>query len=203
MIAELTEYKLSGIEKHLHYWVPPVRSGSRRFQLSKSFPDRFKVVALAAGNNVELLEKQVRQFRPSRRLRCRAPACRGKAETAVRRPKVTHPLRRRGHGPGGGRGRSRDHRFRHCRDRRARADHGGDPRREDDRAGEQGSAGDRRRTRHGRVPEPRGQAPPGGQRAQRHLPVPAGRREQGHPETDPDRIGRALPDAFRKKTSQR
>ncbi len=29
------------------------------------FPDRFKVVALAAGNNVDILERQVRQFRPA------------------------------------------------------------------------------------------------------------------------------------------
>jgi 1-deoxy-D-xylulose-5-phosphate reductoisomerase len=31
----------------------------------EKFPDRFRVVALAAGNNVDLLEKQVLQFRPA------------------------------------------------------------------------------------------------------------------------------------------
>jgi 1-deoxy-D-xylulose-5-phosphate reductoisomerase len=31
----------------------------------EKFPDRFKVVALAAGSNVELLEKQVRRFQPA------------------------------------------------------------------------------------------------------------------------------------------
>jgi 1-deoxy-D-xylulose-5-phosphate reductoisomerase len=30
----------------------------------EKFPDRFRVVGLAAGNNVEMLEKQVRQFKP-------------------------------------------------------------------------------------------------------------------------------------------
>ncbi len=39
--------------------------GQSTLSVVEKFPDRFKVVALAAGNNVELLEKQVRQFRPS------------------------------------------------------------------------------------------------------------------------------------------
>jgi len=39
--------------------------GQSTLSVVTQFPDRFKVVALAAGNNVDLLEKQVRQFRPS------------------------------------------------------------------------------------------------------------------------------------------
>jgi 1-deoxy-D-xylulose-5-phosphate reductoisomerase len=39
--------------------------GQSTLSVVEKFPDRFKVVALAAGNNVEVLEKQVRQFRPS------------------------------------------------------------------------------------------------------------------------------------------
>jgi len=38
--------------------------GQSTLSVVEKFPDRFKVVALAAGNNVELLEKQVRQFKP-------------------------------------------------------------------------------------------------------------------------------------------
>jgi len=39
--------------------------GQSTLSVISQFPDRFKVVALAAGNNVALLEKQVRQFKPS------------------------------------------------------------------------------------------------------------------------------------------
>jgi len=39
--------------------------GQSTLSVVEKFPERFKVVALAAGNNVDLLEKQVRQFRPS------------------------------------------------------------------------------------------------------------------------------------------
>ena len=39
--------------------------GQSTLAVVEKFPDRFRVVALAAGNNVELLEKQVRQFKPS------------------------------------------------------------------------------------------------------------------------------------------
>ena len=39
--------------------------GQSTLSIVEKFPDRFKVVALAAGNNVELLEKQVRQFGPT------------------------------------------------------------------------------------------------------------------------------------------
>ncbi len=39
--------------------------GRSTLSVVAQFPDRFKVVALAAGNNVVLLEKQVRQFKPS------------------------------------------------------------------------------------------------------------------------------------------
>ncbi len=38
--------------------------GQSTLSLIEKFPDRFRVIALAAGNNVELLAKQVRQFRP-------------------------------------------------------------------------------------------------------------------------------------------
>jgi 1-deoxy-D-xylulose-5-phosphate reductoisomerase len=38
--------------------------GQSTLSVVEKFPDRFTVVALAAGNNVDLLEKQVRQFRP-------------------------------------------------------------------------------------------------------------------------------------------
>jgi 1-deoxy-D-xylulose-5-phosphate reductoisomerase len=38
--------------------------GQSTLAVVERFPDRFKVVALAAGNNVDILEKQVRQFRP-------------------------------------------------------------------------------------------------------------------------------------------
>jgi len=31
----------------------------------EKYPDRFKIVALAAGNNIEILEQQVRKFKPS------------------------------------------------------------------------------------------------------------------------------------------
>jgi 1-deoxy-D-xylulose-5-phosphate reductoisomerase len=39
--------------------------GQSTLSVVEQFPDRFTVVALAAGNNVELFEKQVRRFRPS------------------------------------------------------------------------------------------------------------------------------------------
>jgi len=39
--------------------------GRSTLSVVEKFPDLFRVVALAAGNNIELLEKQVRQFRPS------------------------------------------------------------------------------------------------------------------------------------------
>ncbi len=39
--------------------------GQSTLSVVEKFPERFTVVALAAGNNVELLEKQVRQFSPS------------------------------------------------------------------------------------------------------------------------------------------
>ncbi len=39
--------------------------GRSTLSVVEQFPERFTVVALAAGNNVELFEKQVRQFRPS------------------------------------------------------------------------------------------------------------------------------------------
>jgi 1-deoxy-D-xylulose-5-phosphate reductoisomerase len=39
--------------------------GRSTLSVIEKFPERFTVVALAAGNNVELFEKQVRQFRPS------------------------------------------------------------------------------------------------------------------------------------------
>jgi 1-deoxy-D-xylulose-5-phosphate reductoisomerase len=39
--------------------------GQSTLSVVEKFPDRFKVVALAAGSNVELLEKQVRRFQPA------------------------------------------------------------------------------------------------------------------------------------------
>jgi 1-deoxy-D-xylulose-5-phosphate reductoisomerase len=39
--------------------------GQSTLSVVEKFPERFTVVALAAGNNVELLEQQVRKFRPS------------------------------------------------------------------------------------------------------------------------------------------
>jgi 1-deoxy-D-xylulose-5-phosphate reductoisomerase len=39
--------------------------GQSTLSVVEKFPERFTVVALAAGNNVDLFEKQVRQFRPS------------------------------------------------------------------------------------------------------------------------------------------
>jgi 1-deoxy-D-xylulose-5-phosphate reductoisomerase len=39
--------------------------GQSTLAVVEKFPDRFRVAALAAGNNVELLEKQVRRFKPS------------------------------------------------------------------------------------------------------------------------------------------
>jgi 1-deoxy-D-xylulose-5-phosphate reductoisomerase len=39
--------------------------GQSTLAVVEKFPERFTVVALAAGNNVELFEKQVRRFRPS------------------------------------------------------------------------------------------------------------------------------------------
>ena len=39
--------------------------GQSTLAVVEQFPDRFKVVALAAGNNTELLEKQIRRFRPA------------------------------------------------------------------------------------------------------------------------------------------
>ena len=39
--------------------------GQSTLSVVEKFPDRFKVVALAAGNNIDLLEQQVRQFKPS------------------------------------------------------------------------------------------------------------------------------------------
>ncbi len=40
--------------------------GRSTLAVVEKFPDRFSVAALAAGNNVELLEKQVRRFKPAR-----------------------------------------------------------------------------------------------------------------------------------------
>jgi 1-deoxy-D-xylulose-5-phosphate reductoisomerase len=40
--------------------------GQSTLSVVEKFPDRFKVVALAAGNNIDLLEKQVRRFRPAK-----------------------------------------------------------------------------------------------------------------------------------------
>jgi len=39
--------------------------GQSTLSVVEKYPDRFKVVGLAAGNNIELLEKQVRRFKPS------------------------------------------------------------------------------------------------------------------------------------------
>ncbi len=39
--------------------------GRSTLAVAAQYPDRFKVVALAAGNNIEELERQVRRFRPS------------------------------------------------------------------------------------------------------------------------------------------
>jgi len=39
--------------------------GQSTLSVVERYPDRFTIVALAAGNNIELLEKQVRQFKPS------------------------------------------------------------------------------------------------------------------------------------------
>ncbi len=39
--------------------------GQSTLAVAEKFPDRFKVVALAAGNNAELLEKQIRRFKPA------------------------------------------------------------------------------------------------------------------------------------------
>ncbi len=39
--------------------------GQSTLAVVEQFPERFKVVALAAGNNIELLEKQARQFKPA------------------------------------------------------------------------------------------------------------------------------------------
>jgi 1-deoxy-D-xylulose-5-phosphate reductoisomerase len=39
--------------------------GQSTLSVVEKYPDRFKVVALSAGNNIDLLEKQVRRFRPS------------------------------------------------------------------------------------------------------------------------------------------
>jgi 1-deoxy-D-xylulose-5-phosphate reductoisomerase len=39
--------------------------GQSTLSVVEKFPDRFKVVALAAGNNVDILEKQIRRFRPA------------------------------------------------------------------------------------------------------------------------------------------
>ncbi len=39
--------------------------GKSTLSVVEQFPERFKIVALAAGNNVELLERQIRKFSPS------------------------------------------------------------------------------------------------------------------------------------------
>src|SRR5574340_1532220 len=39
--------------------------GTSTLAVAEQFPDRFKVVAIAGGNNSELLEAQIRKFRPS------------------------------------------------------------------------------------------------------------------------------------------
>jgi 1-deoxy-D-xylulose-5-phosphate reductoisomerase len=39
--------------------------GQSTLAVAEKFPDRFKVVALAAGNNAELLEKQIRRLKPA------------------------------------------------------------------------------------------------------------------------------------------
>ncbi|HUJ17103.1 MAG TPA: 1-deoxy-D-xylulose-5-phosphate reductoisomerase, partial [Nitrospirota bacterium] len=38
--------------------------GQSTLSVVEKFPDRYRVVALAAGNNIEMLERQVRRFRP-------------------------------------------------------------------------------------------------------------------------------------------
>ena len=38
--------------------------GQSTLSVVERFPDRFSVIALAAGNNSELLEKQIRKFKP-------------------------------------------------------------------------------------------------------------------------------------------
>jgi 1-deoxy-D-xylulose-5-phosphate reductoisomerase len=39
--------------------------GTSTLEVVRSFPDRFRVVALAAGGNLDLLERQIREFQPS------------------------------------------------------------------------------------------------------------------------------------------
>lgn len=39
--------------------------GTQTLEIVRSYPDKLKVVALAAGKNVDLLEKQIREFKPS------------------------------------------------------------------------------------------------------------------------------------------
>ena len=39
--------------------------GQSTLAVARKYPDRFKVVALAAGNNIEVLEQQIRRFSPS------------------------------------------------------------------------------------------------------------------------------------------
>lgn len=39
--------------------------GTQTLEIARRYPDRLQVVALAAGSNVELLERQVREFKPS------------------------------------------------------------------------------------------------------------------------------------------
>ena len=38
--------------------------GTQTLDIVQQYPDRFRVVGLAAGRNVELLVEQVRQFKP-------------------------------------------------------------------------------------------------------------------------------------------
>jgi 1-deoxy-D-xylulose-5-phosphate reductoisomerase len=39
--------------------------GRSTLSVVEKFPERFRVVALAAGNNIDLLEEQTRRFKPS------------------------------------------------------------------------------------------------------------------------------------------
>ena len=38
--------------------------GRQTLEVVRAFPDRFEVVGLAAGSNLALLEKQVKEFKP-------------------------------------------------------------------------------------------------------------------------------------------
>ncbi len=55
---------MAGVKKRLAVLGSTGSIGRQTLEIVRSLPDRFKVVGLAAGSNIALLEKQIKEFRP-------------------------------------------------------------------------------------------------------------------------------------------